>query len=144
MSEPSQWLGCWVVKFPAAKESRQACVLTFTSQGHLEAPHSACPAQHHPTMDRTCWQPAPGSLSPSLSKVCTAGSHGSWPSKDFDMQFKGLEKGLPCSEDFSRRNAAIKTVCVASLGSVLPFQILCLHFSKLALISQLCSLNLLV
>lgn len=73
-------------------------MLTSTSQGQLEATLSACPAQHHPAMERTCWQPAPGSLSPSLSKVCKAGSHGSWPSKDFGMQFKGLEKRLPCSK----------------------------------------------
>lgn len=97
MSEPSQQLGCWVVKFPAAKESKASLRADVHISGALGR-HSACPAQHHPSMERTCRQPAQGSLSPSLSKVCTDSSYGSQPSKDFGMRLKGLENRLLCSK----------------------------------------------
>lgn len=97
MSEPSQQLGCWVVKFPAAKESKASLHADVHISGAIGS-HSACPAQQHPTMDRTCWQPAPGSLSSSLSKLCTQQALVVHGHPDFGMQFKDLEKRLPCSK----------------------------------------------
>lgn len=95
-------------------------MLTSASPGHLEATHCACPAQRHPAMDRTCWQPAPGSLSPSLSKVCTAGPHGSRTSRDSGMLFKGLEKRLPCSKHLRTFQAKMQL----SKQSALPVWVL--------------------
>lgn len=64
MSEPSQELCCWVVKFPCCQRKPGKLVCWHP---HLRATgsHALClPTPALSWMDRTCWQPALGSLSP--------------------------------------------------------------------------------
>jgi len=68
LSLPSSWVA-GQLNSSLPKKARQACVLTSTSRGHLEAVLPAWPTP--PPCNRTCWQraPSPSTLQGTCSRL---------------------------------------------------------------------------
>lgn len=118
MSEPSQQLGSQI---PGAKESKASFRDDVQDISWAIGSHSsACPAQEHPAVIRICWQPAPGSLSLSLSRYAWQALTVCGHLKILVFSSKALKRDYPVRNIQKPKHSCKNSLC-CQFGFCTPF-----------------------